>query len=532
MSLNLSRFITTREIMIRGAGMNRILLILMLTAPIGGCASVDFGDIAKTESRAYTDTDDTSVGVYMNELVAQNPGKSAFLLQADGIDALATRILMSARAEYSIDAQYYFINNDDTSRLFLGAMLAAADRGVRVRLLLDDILTTGYDQGMLALDSHPNFEIRLFNPFLRRQSRWVDVVLGFKRVNRRMHNKSFTVDNQFTIIGGRNIGAEYFAGRSDMNFGDIDVAAFGPVVQDVSNMFDRYWNDELAVPVSAVIDPPEDLEAELNRVREVVTQSLVDVRGTPYADALAKNIGDLFDIDKGHFALAPWELVYDDPEKGRTDEQADAAESIRTSLGESLLAAQDRILIVSPYFVPTKDWITGLQDFIDRGIKITVLTNSLAATNHDVVHSGYAPSRKPLLKMGVEIWEHKPDTLISGTDESGVGDAVSGLHTKGFLVDRKELFLGSFNWDPRSAYINTELGIIIKSPELVGEMVDRSDERLRAIAYRVVLTEQGDLAWVEETDNGPVIYTKEPHSTWGERFKVGLMRILPFNSQL
>jgi putative cardiolipin synthase len=507
------------------------LLLIALAALTSACATPSF-DAPKTESRAFMDTGGTRMGVVSERLSAQHPGESAFLLQNDGIDALATRILLSDRAERSIDAQYYLISNDVTSYLFLDALLSAADRGIRVRLLLDDILTSGYDRGMAALDAHPNLEIRLFNPFVRRNWRILDGLTGFKRVNRRMHNKSFTVDNQITIIGGRNIGAEYFAGREDMNFGDLDVVGVGPVVRDVSQMFDRYWNDELAVPVTALIDPAEDPESEIELFRERVGMAKDEVQTTPYAEALTRNIEDVIALDKDDFTWAPWQLVYDDPEKARTDELADEAASIRTPMIESLQTAQDALLIVSPYFVPNEKTIEGIQEFIDRGVEVTVVTNSLAATNHPMVHSGYGPSRKPLLKMGVKIWEAKPDSFIRGTDEADVESAISALHTKGFVVDRKELFVGSFNWDPRSAYINTELGIIIKSPKIAGAAVDRSEVRLPKIAYRVILTEQGDLAWVEASGDTPIIYTKEPKTSWGRRFKVHLYGILPIKGQL
>jgi putative cardiolipin synthase len=511
--------------------MKQRLLLIALVTLTSACATPNF-DAPKTESRAFTDTDDTRMGVASKRLTAPHPGKSAFLLQNDGIDALATRILLSARAERSIDAQYYLISNDVTSFLFLDALLSAADRGIRVRLLLDDILTSGYDRGMAALNAHPNVEIRLFNPFVRRNWRILDGLTGFKRVNRRMHNKSFTIDNQITIIGGRNIGAEYFAAREDMNFGDLDVVGFGPVVRDVSQMFDRYWNDELAVPVTVVIDPPEDPKSELEQFRERMALAKDEVEATPYAEALTRNIDDVIALEGDDFTWAPWELAYDDPEKARTDELADAAASIRTPLVESLQSAREALLIVSPYFVPTEKTIKGIQELIDRGIEITVVTNSLAATNHAVVHSGYGPSRKPLLKMGVEIWEVKPDSFISGTDEAGVDSAIAALHTKGFVVDRKELFVGSFNWDPRSAYINTELGIIIESPEIAGAAVDHARARLPVVAYRVILTEQGDLAWVESSGDTPIIYTKEPKTSWGRRFKVGFYGILPIKGQL
>ena len=266
--------------------MKQRLLLIALVTLTSACATPSF-DAPKTESRAFTDTGDTRMGVASKRLTARHPGKSAFLLQSDGIDALATRVLLSDSAERSIDAQYYLISNDVTSYLFLDALLSAADRGIRVRLLLDDILTSGYDRGMAALDAHPNVEIRLFNPFIRRNWRILDGLTQFKRVNRRMHNKSFTVDNQITIIGGRNIGAEYFAAREDMNFGDLDVVGFGPVVRDVSRMFDRYWNDELAVPATAVIDPPEDPESEL----EAVSRTRRTGQGRGRDHALCRSVG-------------------------------------------------------------------------------------------------------------------------------------------------------------------------------------------------------------------------------------------------
>jgi len=286
------------------------------------------------------------------------------------------------------------------------------------------------------------------------------------------------------------------------------------------------------VPASAVIDPPEDPEAELEWAHERIALAKEEVRSTPYAEALTRNVEEVIALDGSDFSWAPWELVYDDPEKARTDELADEAASIRTPLIASLQTAREELIIVSPYFVPSKTMLKGIQDFIDRGIRITVVTNSLAATNHPMVHSGYAPSRKPLLEMGVTLWEVKPDHHVSGTQESEVHDAIGALHTKGFIVDRKELFVGSFNWDPRSAYINTELGVIIKSPEIAGDAADRSKLRLPKVAYRVILTEQGDLAWVEAAENKPIIYTKEPKTSWGRRFKVGLYGILPIKGQL
>jgi len=231
-------------------------------ALLHGCASVDF-DYPKPASNALTDTGDTYYGKQLDGLAEQHPGEAGFYPLSNGIDALAARLLLAERAERTLDAQYYLIKQDIVSHAFINALLRAADRGVRVRLLLDDIFTSGYDAGMAGLDSHPNFEIRIFNPFARRSARFMDGLTNFSRVNRRMHNKSFTVDNQITIIGGRNIADEYFGAREDAKFGDLDVLGVGPVVNDISNMFDTYWNHERAAPIAAFADMPDDPAAEL-----------------------------------------------------------------------------------------------------------------------------------------------------------------------------------------------------------------------------------------------------------------------------
>ena len=222
--------------------------LVAIIALFGGCATVDF-DYPKPASTAYTDTGDTYLGKQLLGLADQHPGEAGFYPMVDGIDALASRLLLAERAERTIDAQYYLIKNDIVSHAFINVLLRAADRGVRVRLLVDDIFTGGYDAGMAGLDSHPNFEIRIFNPFARRSARYMDGITSFSRVNRRMHNKSFTVDNQVTIIGGRNIADEYFGAREDAKFGDLDVMGIGPVVNEVSDMFDSYWNHERAAPI-------------------------------------------------------------------------------------------------------------------------------------------------------------------------------------------------------------------------------------------------------------------------------------------
>ena len=431
--------------MLKLADFSRALLLTAIVVAVGGCASVDF-DYPKTASTAVLDTADTYIGREVADLAGAPEGTSGFYILSDGIEALAARLLMADRAEKTIDAQYYLITADPIGFAFLGSLLDAADRGVRVRLLLDDIQTQGYDAGMAALDSHPNFEVRIYNPFSGRGSR-ASAVTEFGRINRRMHNKSFTSDNLLTIIGGRNIAAEYFAAREDVNFGDADVVGVGPVVHDVSDMFDTYWNSYAALPVPAFARMPDDPAAALDKLRARIKDEIDGIRQTKYANAFRDSLEIVTDADLDDFTWAPYELAYDSPDK--TDKKlAQDAENITTTLAASIEQAEESLLVISPYFVPRKsgiEFLTGLQK---RGVQVTVVTNSLAANNHSIVHSGYAPSRKPLLRAGVRLYEVRSDANVAGVDRGTQGAALATLHTKGFIVDDKEFFLGSFNWDP------------------------------------------------------------------------------------
>jgi putative cardiolipin synthase len=498
---------------------------------VTGCASIDY-DYPRSESYFEPDTADTYLGQQIIPVVASKPPEqSGFYPMEDGIDALAARLLLAQRAEKTIDVQYYLIKNDIIGRAFILSLLRAADRGVRVRLLLDDMFTKGYDIGMAAVHSHPNFEIRIFNPFRRGAAgRTLGAITEFGRINRRMHNKSFTVDNQITIIGGRNIADEYFGVREDAKFGDLDVVGVGPVVQDVTSMFDTYWNHPTALPAPAFVKELEDPEAALNEVRDALEGALDDIRESEYADAVRGRILKYVDSDSSLFEWAPYRLVVDSPDKGIKKKAAEA-DSITTPLIESLERAEHELLIISPYFVPLKGGIKGLSEIQARGVKVTVITNSLAANNQFTVHGGYAPARKPLLEAGVKIYEVRPDAEVSGTEFVNASGAKATLHTKAFIVDDKEVFIGSFNFDPRSANINTELGVIIHDPELALIYGALIDEALHTQTYEVFLNEKGKVRWRGYENGKEVIYDKEPQTTWGQRFMAGFARILP-KSQL
>ena len=502
------------------------LLLLLVPA----CATVDL-DVPRAESRAFTDTEDTDLGRYASELEGGEPGESAVELVVDGVEALAARLILAESAERSIDAQYYFVHGDITGQVFLQGLLEAADRGVRVRLLVDDLYTKGLDEEMWVLDAHPNFELRVFNPFPSRSLRILRSAFDVGRVNRRMHNKCFVVDNQAAIVGGRNIGAEYFAAREDVNFGDLDMLAFGPVVGDVSEMFDAYWNDRRSLPASALVEEPHDSTSLEVGLRRDLEASLVEARTSRYAEALGKTMTELLGGEAQELTWAPCRLVYDPPEKA-TAGWREEERSILSPLVEAVESAESELLVISPYFVPRDRGSRFLEGLTERGVAVQVVTNSLAANNHALVHSGYGPSRKRLLRAGVDLREVKPDIHVSGTERAGFESSRATLHTKAFLVDRRELFIGSFNWDPRSARLNTEMGVFVESEELAAEVAQGLEEVLEDRTYRLALSEDGTLCWIDRRDGEEHVLHREPQTNVWQRLHVGLMQFLPLKGQL
>jgi len=296
-------------------------------------------------------------------------------------------------------------------------------------------------------------------------------------------------------------------------------------------MFDSYWNHERAAAIDAFAKMPDDPTAELERIRTVLEQSRQQILDSEYAAAVLDQILEYVETDTGMFTWAPYDLAVDSPDKSFKS-RADTAASITTALRESLLSAQEEIIVISPYFVPLKSGIKEFEALRDRGIEIVIITNSLAANNHTQVHGGYAPSRKPLLKSGVRIFEYRADAEIPGTHIAAADDAIATLHTKAFIVDARELFIGSFNFDPRSANLNTELGVIIHSPELAESTAKAIDNALAEKTYEVFLNDKGNLRWRGLENGQEVVYDKEPQTKWSKRFSAGFARILPIRGQL
>lgn len=509
----------------RGPAVACLLLLL------GGCAAID-RDYPRQRTVSLGPAPGTRLAATVAPLLEKRPAaQSGFHVLSDGIDALALRLLLAARAESSIDLQYYLIKNDLTGRALVATLLEAADRGVRVRLLLDDVFTAGYDRGLAALHAHPNIALRIFNPFRRGAlGRVASGLTDFRRINRRMHNKSFSVDGQVTIVGGRNIADEYFGARADARFSDLDVLGLGPVVADVSRMFDRYWNHEAALPVPAFARMPAEPVAALAQLRRRVAGWKREIAASAYAAALERQAAALFTAP-GQLTWAPYALVYDSPDKG-VPSRADDAPRITAPLADAFRSARDRVLLISPYFVPGRSGVAALGSMEARGVDVTVVTNALAANNQFAVHAGYAPARRPLLRRGVALYETRPDAEVASAELIAAGGARATLHTKAFVIDRREVFIGSFNFDPRSANLNTESGVIIRSPALAEDLLALADAALPQQSYRLFLDERDRLRWRERRDGREHVWTHEPRTRWWARSVVTLMRLLPIRSQL
>ena len=489
--------------------MPRILCAFVLAT--AGCAALPQNDPAP--STALGDTSRTRLGEAVARASEKHPGKTGVYPLPRGRDAFASRVLLARAAERTLDVQYYIFRTDVTGSLLLAALWEAAERGVRVRVLLDDNTTRGMDPTIAALDAHANVEVRLFNPFANRGFRLGEMVTDFSRINRRMHNKSFTADSQATIVGGRNIGDEYFGAESAVEFADLDALAVGATVREVSASFDAYWSSASAFPAERLI--PRLRPEEAAEVREAWSRT---EKADPYVEALRTTLL-VQQLLAGSLPLewADAHIVSDDPAKVlHPPERKDLHMSAQL---ESVLGRPARELdLVSPYFVPTKDGTAALVALARRGVDVRVLTNSLAATDVSAVHAGYAKYREDLLRGGVRLYELKPTTR----GDRGAGGSDASLHAKTFSVDRARIFIGSFNFDPRSARLNTEMGLVVESAALATQLSSALDRGLPGDAYELRLDDD-KLVWME----GETRHTTDPQTGFFKRLWIGFLSILP-----
>lgn len=504
----------------------RVLTLLLCLGMLSACSTLPPLD-HRTPSVTIRDTAHTRIGKVITKMTQAHPGTSGIFPLQEGRDAFAARVVMTEAADKTLDVQYYIWHNDQSGTLLFDALRRAADRGVRVRLLIDDNNTAGLDAILAMLDAHPNIEVRLFNPFVPRRPRIVSYLTDFSRVNRRMHNKSFTADNQITIIGGRNIGDEYFDAGEELSFADLDVIAVGPVVDQVSTNFDRYWSSESAYPVDRIL-PPADAAASLALATKAATITHAPA-ATAYMQALREStfMQDLI-AAKLQFEWAVTHMVSDDPAKGLG--QADPHDFLREQLTEVIGKPISSLDLISPYFVPRPVFIETLQTFAGEGVKIRLLTNSLEATDVAVVHAGYAKWRKPLLESGITLYELKRRAAHtshhSRIDIRNLSRA--SLHAKTFAIDQSRVFIGSFNLDQRSSELNTEMGFVIDSPVLAKAVSDLFETTIPIDSYEVRLSTDGHLYWLEKlNEDESLLYHTEPGTSFSRRTGVRFMSLLP-----
>ena len=462
------------------------------------------------------------------------PTLSGFRLLSDGFYSLDARVQLARRARDSLDVQYYLIQDDPTGRLFMRNLRDAALRGVRVRLLVDDLYTAGRDPMFRGLAAFPNVEVRLFNPFCcARQSiigKYMMSLADFGRLNHRMHNKLFIADGAIAVMGGRNIADEYFTRSASSNFVDMDVFVVGPVVRQLAGIFDEYWNSRQAYPVEEIVGESGD-RGEAQRSFDHLVDGGEQLRSLdlPLFDAIGYRPIS-FDLDSGRLSLV-WGVANafaDQPGKvmATSDETAKSM-SAQMNVMDRVMESKSDVVISSPYFIPG---LTGVQEFGDlrkRHVKVTILTNSLAANDVPLVHIGYARYRVELLQTGVDIYELSPMRNELDEPHTLPGASFGRLHAKTAVIDKSSVYIGSVNLDPRSENTNTELGLFVRCPELAKEVIHVIDISKFESSYRVRLAPDGQsLEWLARGDQGEVVLSEEPEVTPYMRMEI--MLLAPF----
>ena len=467
----------------------RRLLAAAATLPLlAGCVTVRL-DVTRTPSEAFQYPEQTPLGRAFAPHVLAHPRHSGFYVLDLGAEAFLARAAMAESADRSLDLQYYIMRDGQTTRLLTERLVNAAKRGVRVRILLDGLDAAGRDREIATLIAQPNIEVRLFNPFLGYGSSALSRLLEFlgdqARLNRRMHNKLWVADNAVAVVGGRNLGDEYFDATPDINFTDLDLLVAGPVVPQLSQSFDDYWNSDWAVPIAALgFSSFSRDEAEL--LGDAVEVHAADANNTEYGKRLASsNFGSMLRNATLPLFWAAAHAVYDKPGKIKVQELEDRATHIGPHLRDLRETARSELILISPYFIPSEAGRTLLGELCNRGVRVRILTNSLASTDVPVVHSGYARYRAELLRKGVELYELRPIAGASALHSTRLfgRSSEASLHAKAFIVDRELAFVGSMNLDPRSRHLNTELGVVIESPELASKLVEIFDEAFQPTMF-------------------------------------------------
>ncbi|WP_306670328.1 phospholipase D family protein [Acinetobacter sp. YH12049] len=514
-----------------------VLLSCSLVVTLSACSTLPKQQTQPVEYAFNTPTDDTSLAKIVLPLREQNPNLTGYHVLYDPLEALAARIELINKAEKSLDLQYYIWDNDKIGALALHAMIKAADRGVKIRLLVDDNNAKKMEGIYMALDQHANIDVKLYNPYRFRHFRPVDMVLDLKRINRRMHNKSFIADNQIALIGGRNMSNQYYNVSDNYQFSDVDVMLVGAASDEIIHSFDEYWNDDYAFPVRQLVNP-RHYSLRFDSLKQQLDDYNQEATVVNYLDLA--NRSHAFDDwlnNKIQFDWVKAEVVKDSPSKIKS--KAKKEEHLNFQLLNRLDKPEQSVDIVSAYFVPEKKGAERLKNLRADGVKVRVLTNSFQANDVPLVHAFYSKYRQDLLEHDVQLYEFlsRPDAenLNTNTKElaekskvSLKGLSRSSLHAKLMAIDEKQVFIGSFNFDPRSAYLNTEIGVLLNSPRLAKAVHYTMDENLSKYAYKLVLNADQQINWKIKLSNGQTrIYPREPKIKWWQKAGVKFVSWLP-----
>lgn len=510
-------------------------LLLACTLLGAGCASLPAG-VERVPTLSRPASTDSALG-RVAARSAPDPATSGLRLLPSGAYALEARIELARLAEQTLDLKYFLLRNDATGRAVLRALRDAARRGVRVRLLLDDLHTAGMDTLLLGLAAHGQVEVRLFNPFPfgrdRVWTRYAASLLDFDRINHRMHNKLFIADGALAVVGGRNIGDEYFTRHPAANFIDLDALVAGAVLPQLAAQFDRYWNSAYVYPLEAIARndlAPDELRRRFDdataepalRAAEPLPSSDDLGHGPPGPELHAGRI-ELTPADAQAFADTP-SKAFAMSRWHRGDDGDDDSDAVHLNVADRIRQARSEVVITSPYLVPGPRGMALLGEVRRRGVEVGILTNSLASTDEPLVHTGYRRYRLGLLRLGVDLYELSPKRAQRVSRRSLLGLSIGGLHTKTVVIDRELLYLGSMNFDPRSVLHNTEMGMIVRSAELAREVLRLTRLAKLQAAWQLRLVDGGQrIAWQSALDDGEDVHTTEPEAGPGLRLLLELL---------
>jgi cardiolipin synthase C len=494
---------------------------------LAGCAGLP-QHVKKYPSEALQSGQSTVLGRTVQESGdGSGRGYSGIRLLNSGEEALDSLIALADHAERTLDIQYYIIRHDESARVLLQHVRAAADRDVRVRVLVDDLNTAGEDRNFLHLSQQPNIEVRVFNPFPGgRSATWSRILTSISdipRINHRMHNKLFVADNELAITGGRNIGDEYFTLDKRSNFIDLDVVVAGPIVPQLSASFDAFWNSKYAYPIAALAaTSPTPSSAAPSDGAPAPAAPAPPANPSPSSDD-----PDWLEHELDAHALklnwVPATVLADRPAKIASDVSPDQEVTIANNVSALLRSAQHELIVISPYFVPGEEGVELMRGLVDRGVKIRVLTNSLASTDAPLVHNGYARYRVALLKLGVELSEVRPKLGQKRPRFHPFRSANASLHAKAIVIDQRTVFIGSLNMDKRSARFNSELGLVMRSPEIARQVTSLLDDISADGSYKLSLDSSGRIVWSSGEGATEQIWHTDPETTAWQRFSLKLL---------